>query len=56
MNAKEIQKLPLHQQLLMAKMVRAVYVQRVRDTKQKLDPWLLRQMDAKIKEAEAQPQ
>jgi len=62
MNAKEIAlenriaKLPVHQQLLLAKMVRAMYVQRVRDTKQELNPRLLRQMDDKIKEIEAQPQ
>lgn len=41
-------------QLKLAKMVRKLYVAQVRETKVKLDPKLLRAMDAKIKEAEAQ--
>jgi hypothetical protein len=49
-----VTKLPVREQLAVAKMARAMYVESVRNTKIVLDPRLLRQMDAKIKETEAQ--
>lgn len=48
-----IKQASMQDQVRIAKMVRALYVQRVGNTEVQLDPTLLRKLDAKIAEEEA---